>query len=74
VSLLWRGLTFADAADARRFDEHLDDLDFATIERVLRDDLDARGRQAPTSTDVANDPEWMALLNEIYGDTSPDVS
>jgi hypothetical protein len=74
ASLLWRGLTFADAADERRFDEHLDDLDFARIERVFRDDLDARGRRAPTSTDVANDPAWMALLNETYGYTSPEVS
>jgi hypothetical protein len=74
ASLLWRGLTFADADDERRFDEHLDDLDFALIERVFRDDLDARGRRAPTSTDVANDPAWMALLNQTYGYTSPDVS
>src|SRR5690348_16349812 len=30
VSILWKALTFVDAADARRFDEHEDDLDVTT--------------------------------------------
>ena len=76
ASLLWRGLTFADANDDedRRFDEHLDDLDLGTIERVFRDDLGARGRQAPASHGIPAYPAWLAVLNETYGFTSPDVS
>jgi hypothetical protein len=74
ASLLWRGLTFADADDERRFDEHLDDLDLGTIERVFRDDLGAHGRQAPEPSGIATDPAWMTVLNDTYGYTSPDVS
>ena len=40
----------------------------------LRDDLGARGRPAPASGDIPTDPTWLAVLNETYGFTSPDVS
>ena len=74
ASLLWRGLTFADADAERAYDEHLDGIDLATIERVFRDDLAGRGIEAPESKDVRKDPAWMAVLNEVYGFPQPDVS
>jgi hypothetical protein len=74
ASLLWRGLTFVDEADERRFDEHLDDLDLATIEAVFRQDLAERDEVAPSSSDVAHDKAWMDTLNRVYGYPIPDVT
>lgn len=42
--------------------------------RVFRDDLAARGIEAPESKDVRKDPAWMAVLNEVYGFPQPDLS
>jgi hypothetical protein len=73
-SLLWRGLTFADAEAERIYDDHLDDLDLATIEGIFREDLAERGEAAPESSDVVHDPEWQSRLNQVYGYISPDIS
>ena len=56
VSILWKALTFVDAADARRFDEHEDDLDVGTIVRILRDGLAARGVAVDEPGDAFTDP------------------
>jgi hypothetical protein len=66
VSILWKALTFVDAADARRFDDHEDDLDVATIVRVLRDDLQARGIELGEPTDPFTDPDWSRALTRTY--------
>jgi hypothetical protein len=74
VSMLWRALMFADAEDARRHDEHLDDLEPAIIEQVFRDDLVARGEPVPDSHAILDDPAWLRALNDVYGYTSPDLA
>jgi hypothetical protein len=74
ASLLWRGLTFADAEAERRYDDHLDDLNLATIEHIFRDDLTERGDTPPLSSDIVHDPAWQARLTEVYGFATPDVS
>jgi hypothetical protein len=66
VSILWKALAFVDAADARRFDDHEDDLDVATIVRVLRDDLQARGIELGEPTDPFTDPDWSRALTRTY--------
>jgi len=66
VSILWKALAFLDAADARRFDEHEDDLDVDTIVRVLRDDLAARGIVVDEPTDPFTDPDWSRALAATY--------
>lgn len=66
ISILWKALTFVDRADARRFDDHEDDLDVATIVRVLRDDLAARGMAVDEPVDPYTDPEWSRALTRTY--------
>jgi len=66
ISILWKALTFVDDADARRFDDHEDDLDVATIVRLLRDDLQARGVEVDEPTDPFTDPAWSRTLAGTY--------
>jgi len=66
VSILWKALTFVDAAGARRFDDHEDDLDVETIVRTLRDDLHARGIAVDEPADPFTDPDWSRALAGTY--------
>jgi len=66
VSILWKALTFVDATDARRFDEHEDDLDVETIVRTLRDDLHGRGIAVDAPDDAFTDPGWSRALTDTY--------
>jgi len=50
------------AADARRFDDHEDDLGVDTIVRILRDDLARRGTVVDEPIDPFTDPEWSRAL------------
>ncbi len=42
-------------------------------QRGALENLGAYG-PAPASEDIPTDPAWLAVLNETYGFTSPDVS
>jgi hypothetical protein len=66
VSILWKALTFANAAAARVHDEHEDDLDLATVVARFGDDLAARGIAVPPPSDPFTDPEWSGLLARTY--------
>jgi hypothetical protein len=66
ISILWKALTFVDAADARRFDEHEDDLHVETIVRTLSDDLAARGIAVDEPGDPFTDPAWSRALTGTY--------
>jgi hypothetical protein len=66
ISILWKALTFVDDADARRFDDHEDDLDVPTIVRRLRDDLAARGIVVDEPADPFTDPDWSRALTRTY--------
>jgi hypothetical protein len=66
VSILWKALAFVDDADARRFDDHEDDLDVETIVRILRDDLAGRGVAVDEPGDPFTDPEWSRALTRTY--------
>jgi len=66
VSILWKALTFVDAADARRFDDHEGDLDVESIVRILRDDLAARGITVDEPDDPFTDPGWSQVLARTY--------
>jgi hypothetical protein len=66
ISMLWKALTFVDAADARRFDDHDDDLDVDTIVRVLRADLAARGVDVDEPADPFTDADWSRALARTY--------
>jgi hypothetical protein len=67
ISLLWRGMAFADADAARIYDEHLDDLDVDTLVDVFIGDLADRGFRCQRPTDTLGDPSWVEALNATYG-------
>ena len=66
VSILWKALAFVDDADARRYDDHEDDLDVGTIVRILREDLAARGIAVDEPADPFTDPDWSRALTSTY--------
>lgn len=66
VSILWKALTFADRADARRFDDHVDDLDVGTVVRTIHADLTRRGLPLDESADPLADPEWSRVVAATY--------
>jgi hypothetical protein len=67
ISLLWRGVAFADEEAARVFDEHLDDLDTETMVDVFLSDLAEQGVHCQRPSDPLQDPEWIEALNRTYG-------
>jgi hypothetical protein len=66
VSLLWKALTFLDAEDAARFDDHRDDLDMATIVATFGDDLAERGVVVEEPVDPFGDAQWIRALTGTY--------
>jgi hypothetical protein len=66
VSILWKALTFAHRADARRFDDHVDDLDLGTVVRTIHADLARRGPALDEPADPLADPEWSRLVATTY--------
>lgn len=60
-SVSWKAYVFADDAAARVHDEHLDDLDEATVLRVFADELDRRGVARPDPWEIG-DPLIAALV------------
>jgi hypothetical protein len=73
ISLLWRGVAFADSDAARVFDEHLDDLDTATMVDVFLGDIADRGVKCRRPSDPLHDPSWIEVLNDTYGMGSFDI-
>jgi hypothetical protein len=66
VSLSWKGLVFDDAADARRYDEHTDDLDLPRVLDVFARDLAARGAPVAMPDDPLHDRALVATLTRAY--------
>jgi hypothetical protein len=66
VSILWKAMVFDDARDARRFDDHEDDLDLATIVATFATDLAARGIDVDEPADPFTDPAWVRTLTHTY--------
>jgi hypothetical protein len=73
ISLLWRGICFADATDEVRYDRHEDDLDLFGVERIIRRDLEAKGIEHPESHDLVDDPAWVHTLTANYGFPDPEI-
>ncbi len=67
VSLSWKAIAFESDADRRRHDGHTDDIDLAEVLRRFRDDLSARGVDAPVpADDPTRDPDFIRVLQEQY--------
>jgi hypothetical protein len=66
VSILWKALVFDDARDARRFDEHEDDLDVATVVSTFIADLAMRSVEVEEPADPFTDRAWSRMLTQTY--------
>jgi hypothetical protein len=66
VSLSWKATLFDDEADRRRHDEHLDDIDLATVLERFRADLDQRGVAVEIPADPLRDPAFVQTLADAY--------
>ena len=66
VSLSWKAFVFSDADEAEVFDQHLDDLDEATLVATLADDCARRGVVVPTDPDALSHPEFGESVRNTY--------
>ena len=66
ISISWKAECFHDADDARTFDEHLDDISFAQVLDLWRDDCESRGILLPDTTDPLGDPAFAAAIADAY--------
>lgn len=66
VSVSWKAIVFADAADLERYDAHTDDLDLPTVLEIFARDLAARGTPAAMPADPLHDRDLIALLTRTY--------
>lgn len=65
-SVSWKAYVFADDADARRHDEHLDDLDPATVVAIFGDELRARGVAFDETAHRALDDSLVAVVAPLW--------
>ena len=66
LSVSWKAMVFADEADARRHDEHTDDLTVAQVAELLGADLARRGIAEPIEAETLLDPPTMSVLLAAY--------
>jgi hypothetical protein len=66
VSLSWKAIAFADAADRKRHDEHLDDIDLAGVLQRFTDDFATRGERLEVPADPVSDSEFVRTLRDAY--------
>jgi hypothetical protein len=66
ISVSWKALVFADAADAHRHDAHTEDIDLDEVLRRFRADLGARGLDVRLPDDPVHDAEFTRLLARTY--------
>lgn len=66
ISVSWKAECFHDAADARVFDQHLDDLTFEQVLATWHVDCGGRGIALPESADPLRDPAFAAAVAAAY--------
>ena len=66
ISLLWKAYAFADQAALDEYNNHANDLDHRMVVDMFAADLRERGLAFKRPTDPVADPEWKALLAEVY--------
>lgn len=66
ISVSWKARVFADADEARCYDEHRDDLALAQVLAAFRADLAARGTPVALPTDPLHDAAFVAALSRTY--------
>jgi hypothetical protein len=65
-ALSWSARVFRDDAEAKRADEHSDDLDLETVVRLFLEDLDRRGIQCDAPDDPLHGEDWITKVANTY--------
>jgi len=66
VSVSWKAIVFESDAEARRYDDHSDDIDLEEVMRRFTADLRARGIEHHRPEDPLRDPSFIRLLQQTY--------
>ena len=66
ISVSWKAVVFEDEADARRYDEHTEDIGLDEVLRRFSRDLEARGVRHAISADPVRDPDFIRVLHANY--------
>jgi hypothetical protein len=69
VSVSWKAQVFADAEEARVYDEHMDDIAFEQVVSAWGADLAERGIGLPDSSDPLHDPAFVSAVTSSYAGT-----
>lgn len=72
ISVSWKAEVFADEAEVRAVEEHLDDLSVETVCAILVNDLRDRGVAVAPHPDLLVDPAFISQLTEAHT-TTPTV-
>jgi hypothetical protein len=66
VSLSWKAIAFADEADRRRHDEHLDDINLDQVLRRFTADFAAHGKSLEIPPDPVGNEAFVRTLRDAY--------
>jgi hypothetical protein len=66
ISISWKAITFYDEDDARRYDEHTDDIGMDEVLWRFSRDLAGRGIEHMIPADPVRDPAFIRLLQKTY--------
>ncbi|MGH7894782.1 MAG: hypothetical protein ACREQL_08945, partial [Candidatus Binatia bacterium] len=66
ISVSWKAQVFCDTEAARIYDTHADELGFADVVRIFRDDFAARGEPLALPEDPLHEPAFVERLSAAY--------
>jgi hypothetical protein len=66
ISVSWKAMVFADAAEEEAYDSHSDDLDLAGVLDRFEADLATRGIAMPRPEEPVHDEAFIDTLSNAY--------
>jgi len=66
ISVSWKAIVFADAAEEQAYDEHTSDLRFHDVLDRFEADLDARGIRMPRPAEPSHDEAFIDVITDAY--------
>jgi len=71
VTVSWKAQVLRTPDEARRVDDHSDDLSLGRVVEAFQEDLARRGRDVPAPDDPLTDDAFVATLSEAYPAQTP---
>jgi hypothetical protein len=73
TTVSWKADVFADADEMQRADDHVDDLDLASVVDRFRADLHSQGIDTVAPDDPFHDESWVAAISQTYRSAPPRI-